>query len=424
MNSDKVAKYIKDHCVADDYTLWISTKDSHQTRFAQNGITQHLAGPKVSVSLEVSFGTKSGSCEVNQTDEASLDFLIRTAEAIAKMAPENPEHVPSVGPSPLPEVQNCATATNELSPETMVDIVSKSIDKAKALNATVSGMCERHISESRLITKNGFDGSDCTSNFGHSMTLKKGSVETKVSYDSKDFSPFNLDEEFSRLASQAEALSTMQSFDPCKIAVILRPEALMELLWFTFWSMNRRQADEGLSPLTGQLGKAAFGEKFSMYSTLKRPEMAASRFGYDGIPASETTWVENGVIKNMNIDRYWAQHIGAENNSMFNVYVPGGNTSEEEMMKMVPRGLIINRFWYIRFVDMKKGELTGMTRDGVLYFEDGRVRHAVNNLRFNEIPYEMTRRILALGQEKLANSAMVVPTMLIDGFNFVDKTSF
>jgi predicted Zn-dependent protease len=65
-----------------------------------------------------------------------------------------------------------------------------------------------------------------------------------------------------------------------------------------------------------------------------------------------------------------------------------------------------------------------MTRDGVLYFEDGRVRHAVNNLRFNEIPYEMTRRILALGQEKLANSAMVVPTMLIDGFNFVDKTSF
>jgi predicted Zn-dependent protease len=126
----------------------------------------------------------------------------------------------------------------------------------------------------------------------------------------------------------------------------------------------------------------------------------------------------------MNIDRYWAQHIGAENNSMFNVYVPGGNISEDEMMKMVPRGLIINRFWYIRFVDMKKGELTGMTRDGVLYFEDGQVRHAVNNLRFNEIPHEMTRRILALGKEKLANPAMVVPTMLIDGFNFVDKTTF
>jgi len=70
------------------------------------------------------------------------------------------------------------------------------------------------------------------------------------------------------------------------------------------------------------------------------------------------------------------------------------------------------------------GELTGMTRDGVLYFEDGKVKHAVNNLRFNEIPHDTTRRILALGKNVLASSHMKLPTMLIDGFNFVDKTSF
>jgi predicted Zn-dependent protease len=94
------------------------------------------------------------------------------------------------------------------------------------------------------------------------------------------------------------------------------------------------------------------------------------------------------------------------------------------MMKLVPRGLIINRFWYIRTVDAKTGELTGMTRDGVLYFEDGKVKHAINNLRFNEIPHDATRRILALGATELASSSVSVPTMLIDGFNFVDKTSF
>ena len=94
------------------------------------------------------------------------------------------------------------------------------------------------------------------------------------------------------------------------------------------------------------------------------------------------------------------------------------------MMQMVPRGLIINRFWYIRTVDTKAGELTGMTRDGVLYFENGKVKHAVNNLRFNEIPHDMTRRILALGKEKLTALSMIVPTALIDNFNFVDKTTF
>jgi predicted Zn-dependent protease len=109
---------------------------------------------------------------------------------------------------------------------------------------------------------------------------------------------------------------------------------------------------------------------------------------------------------------------------MFNVQIPGGEASEEEMMKLVPRGLIINQFWYIRTVDAKAGELTGMTRDGVLYFENGKVRHAVNNLRFNEIPHLATRRILALGKPVLASSYMSLPPLLIEGFNFVDKTTF
>jgi len=106
------------------------------------------------------------------------------------------------------------------------------------------------------------------------------------------------------------------------------------------------------------------------------------------------------------------------------MYIPGEDTSEAEMMQMVPRGLILNRFWYIRPVDMKRGELTGMTRDGVLYFENGEIKHAVNNLRFNEIPHEMTQRILALGRAQLASASAVVPPILVDGFNFVDKTSF
>jgi len=424
MNIEKIEQYIKDHCTADDYTLVADLDESHETRFAQNGITQHIAGPKVSIKLRVSFGAKSGSCEINQADEENLDFMIKTAEAIARMAPEDPEHMPSPQEVDVPKTQNYSEATVALEPKAMVDIVQKSIDKAIAQDAMVSGMCERHISKNWMLSKSGFCGHDIHSSFGHSMTLKKGEVETKVSYEAKDFAGFNLEQEFDRLSSQATALADMHSFDPCKIPVILRPEALQELIWFLAWGLNRRQADEGLSPFSGLLGKPCFGEKFSLLSTLKRPEMIAPGYSYEGVPARETTWVEAGILKNMETNRYWAQKIGQEPKRIFNFYIPGADSTEEEMMKMVPRGLIINRFWYIRHVDMKRGELTGMTRDGVLYFEDGKVRHAVNNLRFNEIPQEMTQRILALGKEKLCSTHAIVPTILADDFNFVDKTSF
>ena len=424
MNIEKIAQYIKQHTNADDYTFNISHWDSHETRFAQNGITQHMAGPKMEITLSVSYGAKSGSCSVTQDDETTLAFLLKTAEDMAKLTPEDPEFMPSAMPATLPKVNNCDPETRDLQPKQLVEIVQQSIDKAKAMDATVSGMTEKHYGESFMFTKNGFVGNNSQTTFGHSMTLKKGSVETKVDYDAKNFAGFSLDKDFARLAAQATALEGMQSFEPEKIAVILRPGALQELLWFMGWMMNRRQSDEGFTPFTDQLGKPFFGDKFSWYSTLLRPELSAAPYNNEGIASVEIPWVEKGVLKTMPTNRYWAKKVGSTPSSSYNMYIPGENTSEAEMMQMVPRGLIINRFWYIRTVDAKAGELTGMTRDGVLYFEDGKVKNAVNNLRFNEIPHDATRRILALGANELASSHASLPTMLIEGFNFVDKTSF
>jgi predicted Zn-dependent protease len=421
---EKIASYIKDHCQADDYTLMIHIDDSHETRFAQNRVTQHMAGPEMEIGLEVAYGDKTGSSSVNQYDEDTLNYLIKTAQDIARLNRPDPEYMPSAGPQELPRVQNADPATRDLDPAKMVEFVQAAIDKAKEFDAMVSGMTEKHHGESFMATKNGFAGYDESTRFGHSMTLKKKDVETKVSYSARDLSGFSLDEEFAKLQSQAQSLATMKDFDPCKIAVILRPSALEELLWFMGWMMNRRQSDEGFTPFTDQIGKPCFGEKFTWRSTLQRPEINAHPFNHEGVASKETSWVENGILKNMPTDRYWAKKINAEPMSPFNIFIPGGETSEEEMLKMVPRGLIINRFWYIRSVDAKAGELTGMTRDGVLYFEDGEVKHAVNNLRFNEIPHLATKRILALGEGQVVSPYSSLPTMLIDGFNFVDKTSF
>lgn len=421
---EKVAQYIKTHVSADDYRLYMRVSDSHETRFAQNGITQHIAGPGMDIDLEVAFGDKTGSCSVNQSDDSSLDFLIKTAEDMARLNRPDPEFLPSPGPAELPKVVNADPETRDLEPAQMVQIVQTAIDKARAYGAMVSGMTEKHYAERMRATKNGFWGTDAETEFGHSMTLKKGEVETKVSYSAKDFAPFSLNHEFDRLLSQAESLKDLHVFEPEKIAVILRPSALQELLWFLGWMMNRRQSDEGFTPFTGQLGKPFFGDKFSWGSTLKDPALVAHPFTEEGLPSREIVWVENGVIKNMPTNRWWAKQKGVEPVAIFNASIAGGTATEEEMMQLVPRGLIINQFWYIRTVDAKAGELTGMTRDGVLYFEDGKVRHAVNNLRFNEIPHLATRRIIALGEAKLASAYMKLPTMLIDGFNFVDKTSF
>ena len=185
-----------------------------------------------------------------------------------------------------------------------------------------------------------------------------------------------------------------------------------------------RDSDEGTTPFTNQLNKKFFGEKFNLLSTSKENSLLFQTFSGNGIANKKIDWIKDGVIKNMPVSRFYAEKKGFEPAMPANVYISGDNVSEEEMMKMVDRGLIINNFWYIRFIDKKRGELTGMTRDGVLYFENGKVVKSVNNLRWNEVIQDVTRRILALGESVLKGSDSKIPTMLIKDYNFVDSSSF
>jgi len=424
MNSEKIVKYIQTNCKADDWSLNISEDDSHETRFPQNSITQHISGATKEISLSVSFDGRKGSCSVNQDNEESLAYLLKTAEDIAKLAPVDPEFVPSEGKKDIPEVDNCDPETKALQPKQLVDIVQTSINEAKKFGATVSGLTEKHIRSDGLFTKNGFAGEFEYSDFGHSMTLKKEEVETKVSYEAKKFADFNLKDLCDKLQHQATTLAVKQNFEPQKIAVILRPVALQELLWFMGWMMDRRQSDEGFTPFTDKIGKPFFGDKFSWYSTMQQPQLLALPYSSDGIISEEIPWIEKGILKNLPVSRYWAKKINSKPSSAYNMYIPGEGYTEEEMMKMVPRGLIVNTFWYIRSVDTKAGEFTGTTRDGVWYFEDGKIKYAVNNLRFNEIPHDATRRIISTGKSELASPSSLLPAMLIDNFNFVDRTTF
>ena len=42
------------------------------------------------------------------------------------------------------------------------------------------------------------------------------------------------------------------------------------------------------------------------------------------------------------------------------------------MIKGMERGLLISRFWYVRLVDPRTIMLTGLTRDGLWWVENGR----------------------------------------------------
>ncbi len=421
---EKVVEYIKKHCKADDYIFSFEQKNAHETRFAQNMITQHMGGTFYTLMLDVAYGNKMGTAVVNQPDDEHLAYLIETAQQMAKLNQPDPEHVPSQEAIKLADFENHADSTAELTTDDMVSVVERCVENAVSKEAKVSGMTSRYLHDSMMVTKNGFLGENRSSIFEHSMTMKRDDVETKVASGTKDFAQFSVEREIERLNGQFSALAKPRPIEAGRYPVILRSPAASGYFHFLNYMMDLRRADEGTSPFSGQIGKQFFGKDFTMRSTFTDPELLAYLYNQEGAPAKEIYWVRNGVLENLPSSRYYASKKGVDPCFTFNTLIEGGDATEAEMMKKVGKGIIINHLWYIRFVDAKRGELTGMTRDGVLWFEDGEIKHPIVNLRFNEVVNEVTQRILALGESTLQIGYRKVPTMLIDDFNFVDTTSF
>jgi predicted Zn-dependent protease len=95
----------------------------------------------------------------------------------------------------------------------------------------------------------------------------------------------------------------------------------------------------------------------------------------------------------------------------------GGTASLEDLIKSTERGILVTRFWYIRSVDPQTLLLTGLTRDGTFYIENGKIMYPVKNFRFNESPIIMLNNVEALGKPQRSGN-MIVPPMKIRDFTF------
>ncbi|NBW21785.1 MAG: TldD/PmbA family protein, partial [Caulobacteraceae bacterium] len=76
---------------ADECTAQLSGSTRGNVRFALNNVSTSGIVDNVELSVQVAFGKRTGVATINQFDDASLERVVKRAEELAKLAPENPE---------------------------------------------------------------------------------------------------------------------------------------------------------------------------------------------------------------------------------------------------------------------------------------------------------------------------------------------
>ena len=134
--------------------------------------------------------------------------------------------------------------------------------------------------------------------------------------------------------------------------------------------------------------------------------------------------IKDGKIEYLQYSRYWAEKQGKRAvGQPGNLLMAGGSKSTAELVKGTQKGILVTRTWYIRMVDPQTVLLTGLTRDGTFYIENGEIKHPVKNFRFNESPVIMLNNIEELGKPVRISGdespfTMMIPPMKLRDFTF------
>jgi predicted Zn-dependent protease len=96
-------------------------------------------------------------------------------------------------------------------------------------------------------------------------------------------------------------------------------------------------------------GQKILDEHVTITSDPWDPELLAAPFAPDGQPNKRITWWENGVLRNLTYDRYWAQQKNVEPVGFpAGIKMQGGEGTIDDLVRSTERGILVTRFWYIR----------------------------------------------------------------------------
>ena len=152
------------------------------------------------------------------------------------------------------------------------------------------------------------------------------------------------------------------------------------------------------------------------------PLLQSSTFFNDGMKKDDLEIIKAGIPQTLFYSRYWAQKQGkTATGGMSPIVMLGSNQSLEDLIAQTERGILVSRAWYVRYVNPRTLEVTGMTRDGTFWIEQGKIAYPIKNMRFNQCLPELLAHVEALSSvERYGNT--VAPGVKVKAFNFSSIT--
>jgi len=205
--------------------------------------------------------------------------------------------------------------------------------------------------------------------------------------------------------------------------IIVTP-ACKDMIWQTIFQnfLSDVVLIDGTSRWKDSLGTKVADSKLTMQMVPHHPGIVAGeRFTSDGFESRDTCLIRDGILESFALSLYGSRKTGhprAANTAFENIEVTAGNTSLEDMIRGVDRGILLNRFSGAS--PGPSGDVSGVAKNSFM-IENGKVTDALSEtmLSFNIV--DLLMNISAISKERCEDGASLLPWCCFDGVTISGK---
>ena len=425
---DKILSLTK----ADQCEVQVTGNRTGNIRYARNAVSTAGLTQDRNLAVSVAFGKKQGIATINEFDDKSLEKVVRRAEDLARLAPENPEFMPTVKDQKYKPSDTFKQSTADIDPEFRAQAAAYSIEASRKNKLVAAGFFTDSVASVASANSNGlFAFQQATSlDFTCTVRTEDGRGSGWVKRSANDARTFDAREASDVAIEKALRSADAKALEPGRYTVILEPAAASDLLGVMLGGFDARSADEGRSFLSkkggaNRRGDKLFDEQVNIWADPWDKDVPVLPWDSETMLARERTdIVKGGRISALDYSLFWANKKGVRPVGKHgNIIMAGTDKSTAELIANTKKGILVTRTWYIRMVDPQSVLLTGLTRDGTFYIENGKIKHPIKNFRFNDSPVsmlnnidELVKPVIIAGDE--SPYQLLIPPMKIRDFNF------
>lgn len=416
-----------------DHTM-IRLHDQHAgtARLANNQVIQNVDGRRGKLAVTVAFGGRQGTASTTDFTAGAIQEMLSRAENIARVTPVDPEYLPPPDACTCPVRESAKPETMTAGPARRLEYASEAIGQCRMENLMAAGTVSSSAAAVGVAASTGLFSYERRAQAGFSLTVQAGDATGWSAATHRSINHLKVQERTQTAISKAKRGRDVCELPAGRYPVILEPAAVAGLWAWLIRSLDAKSYLKGTSAFAGQLGRAIVDDRLTLQNSPDRAELLGEGFSADGLPSTESVWIDHGILKQLAYDRFTAKQRGVTTIPTLEapvLSVDGVSVATiHDLVKKAERAILVTNFWYIRPVNLRDLMLTGMTRDGTFLIENGEITSAVNNFRFHEsLPTAFQRVDLWTAPMEAVNAEtgkMLVPALSLPQFSFSSVTRF